>query len=73
VSRPWTYLYREWFDASRPKGLEKCAECTGLLIECDNGTRFKIMIADMQGDSAGHSRALRSFTHGPMPVQADAA
>jgi len=72
-SRPWVYLYREWFDAARPKGMEKCAECTGVLIECDNGTSFKITVAEMQADTGGYQRMLRNFRRGPKPAQADAA
>jgi hypothetical protein len=36
-SRPWTYVYREWRDESRPKGFERCAECLGIVIELEDG------------------------------------
>jgi hypothetical protein len=68
-SRPWTYLYREWFDGSRPKGMEKCAECTGVLIECENGTAFRITVAEMQADTEGYQRMLRNFRPGPLPAR----
>lgn len=42
-SRPWTYVYREWRD-----GDKRCAECTGVVIERDDGTRLGFKVADMQ-------------------------
>jgi hypothetical protein len=42
---PWTYLYREWRD-----GDKRCAECTAVVIERDDGTRLKFSAADMRSD-----------------------
>ena len=69
-SRPWTYIYREWWDATRPKGFERCAECRGIVIDLDNGTRLGFSVDAMQADTQGHQRALRSFRPGPRPTQA---
>lgn len=66
-SRPWTYVYREWWDATRPKGFEKCAECIGLVIDLDNGKRIGWSVAAMLADTEGHAKAMRSFRPGPKP------
>ena len=60
-SRPWTYVYREWWDATRPKGFEKCAECIGLVIDFGDGRRIGWSVAAMQADTAIHQKVLRSF------------
>ena len=69
-SRPWTYVYREWWDATRPKGFERCAECKGVVIDLDNGDRLGFSTETMIADTEGHARALRSFRPGPRPSQA---
>lgn len=69
-SRPWTYVYREWFDATRPKGMEKCAEFIGIVIELDNGKRIGWSVAAMREDAKGQAQALRAFRPGPLPTQA---
>jgi hypothetical protein len=66
-SGPWTYLYREWWDESRPKGFERCAECTGVVVECRNGKSFKFTVAEMQADTEDYQRMLRNFRPGPLP------
>lgn len=70
-SRPWTYVYREWWDATRPKGSEKCAECTGVVIELENGDRLGFSVEMMQADSEFYPRVLRSFRPGPFPKSID--
>jgi hypothetical protein len=67
-SRPWTYVYREWRDETRPKGLERCAECIGLVIELDNGKRIGWSVATMLADTEGHAKALKAFRPGPKPT-----
>jgi hypothetical protein len=69
-SRPWTYGYREWFDPSRPRGMEKCAECIGIVIELDNGDRLGFSVESMLADTDGHQRAIASFRPGPAPSRA---
>lgn len=50
-AQPWTYLYREWNDDSRPKHLQKCAECTGVLIPAFGDLPgFRVNVVDMLGD-----------------------
>jgi hypothetical protein len=68
---PWTYLYREWIDESRPKHFQKCAECVGVLIpEWDeHHPAVRITVAQMLGDKEGHAKALRSFQPGPPPTR----
>jgi hypothetical protein len=68
-SGPWTYLYREWRDQSRPKGFEQCAECTGVVIQLDEDTRLKFTVAEMLADTETYQRALRNFRPGPRPNQ----
>jgi hypothetical protein len=68
-SRPWTYVYREWWDATRPKGFEKCAECTGVVIDFDDGTRLGFSVAAMLADTDVHREAMSSFRRGPTPHQ----
>lgn len=70
-SRPWTYVYREWIDASKatdvnPEG--KCAECIGLVIDLANGKRIGWSVAAMLDDVHGHAKALRAFKPGPAPT-----
>lgn len=69
-SRPWTYVYREWWDATRPKGFERCAECVGLVIDLDNGKRLGWSVAAMIADTEGHQRVLKNFRPGPLPTEA---
>lgn len=66
---PWTYLYREWIDENRPKHMQKCAECTGVLIPQwdEEHPAFRFTVADMLADKAGHAKALKSFEPGPLP------
>lgn len=64
-SRPWTYVYREWWDATRPKGFEKCAECMGVVIDWDNGTRSGFSVANMLADTEVHRVVMSSFRRGP--------
>lgn len=71
-SRPWTYVYREWWDETRPKGFEKSAECKGIVIELDDGTRLGFSIDAMTADAEGHQRALRHFRPGPHANQTQA-
>jgi hypothetical protein len=59
---PWTYVYREWSEAGK-----RCAECTGVVIELDDGKRIGFGVAAMQADIEGHTKALRSFRPGPQP------
>jgi hypothetical protein len=44
---PWTYIYREWTD-----GKDRCAECTGVVIDRDDGSRIGFKVADMQHAAA---------------------
>lgn len=60
-SMPWTYVYREWWDGTRPKGFEKCAECIGIVIEFGDGKRIGWSVAAMQADTEYHQRVLSSF------------
>ena len=70
-AEPWTYLYREWIDENRPKHLQKCAECTGVLIpSAGDLPGFRVTVAEMLADKAGHAKALRSFEPGPRPPSA---
>lgn len=69
-ARPWTYVYREYWDATRPKGFERCAECTGVVIDLDDGTRLGFSVASMLGDTEGHAKAMRMFRPGPLPTEA---
>lgn len=69
-SRPWTYVYREWRDETRPKGMEKCAECIGIVIELANGKRIGWSVAAMLADAAGHAKAMKAFRPGPKPTAA---
>jgi hypothetical protein len=66
---PWTYLYREWIDETRPKHMQKCAECTGLLVPewGEEHPAFRFTVAEMLADKEGHAKALRSFQPGPRP------
>lgn len=68
-SRPWTYVYREWFDETRPKGREKCAECIGLVIELDDGRRLGWSVGAMLADAKAHAKVMRSFRPGQLPTQ----
>lgn len=43
LSGPWTYTYREWRD-----GDKRCAECTGVILERDDGSRIGFKVADMK-------------------------
>lgn len=45
ITGPWTYVYREWRD-----GDKRCAECTGVIIERENGARLGFKIADMKAE-----------------------
>lgn len=67
---PWTYLYREWNDENRPKHLQKCAECSGLLIPQwdEEHPAFRFTVSEMLADKEGHAKALRSFQPGPRPT-----
>ncbi len=69
-SRPWTYVYREWWDASRPKGFERCAECISLVIDLDNGKRIGWSVAAMLADTEGHAKVMQAFRPGPLPTEA---
>lgn len=74
TSRPWTYLYREWIDEGKPKHLQRCAECTGVLVPPAGALAgFRVNVADMLADSAGHAKAMRSFKPGPTPNQREKA
>lgn len=49
-SQPWTYLYREWTDDSRPKHAQRCAECTGVMVPAAGALEgFLVMVSDMLG------------------------
>lgn len=65
----WTYIYREWWDATRPKGFERCAECTGIIIDLADGQRVGYRVTDMTGDTDGHADAMRAFRPGRWPTQ----
>lgn len=61
-SAPWTFLYREWSDQERPKHLQRCAECTGVLVPAAGALPgFRVQVVDMLADQSGHRRALESF------------
>lgn len=72
-SAPWTYVYREWWDATRPKGSERCAECSGVVIDLPNGDRIGWSVMMMQGDADGYRKALDSFKPGPKARQPEPA
>lgn len=42
-----TFLYREWVDASRPRGQQNCAECVGWMAELPDGGRVQFEVAEM--------------------------
>lgn len=42
-----TFLYREWVDTSRPKGLQNCAECVGWQAHLPDGRLVSFSVADM--------------------------
>lgn len=66
VAMPWTYLYREWIDPDRPKHLQRCAECVGVLIPAfGDQPEYRVMVIDMLADTENHQRAMRSFQPGP--------
>lgn len=65
MSRPWNYVYREWWDATRPKGMEKCAECKGVVIDFDDGSRIGFSVENMQADTEVYQRVMNSFRRGP--------
>lgn len=66
IAPPWRYLYREWTDETRPKHMQKCAECVG--IQIDNGDDSLVYRVDnMRADKEGHAKAMRSFQPGPRP------
>ncbi len=68
MAAPWTYLYREWVDGSKPKHLQRCAECSGVLIPAaDSAEGFREMVIDMMGDQELHPRVLKSFKPGNYP------
>lgn len=67
-SRSWTYVYREWSEAGK-----RCAECTGIVIELDNGTKMGFSAAAMRADLDGHAKVLRSFRPGPRPTAEQSA
>jgi hypothetical protein len=69
-SRPWTYVYREWWDSTRPRGFERCAECTGVVIDLDDDTRLGFSVVEMLGDAEGHAKAMGMFRPGPSPTEA---
>lgn len=46
-SQPWTYVYREWSENGK-----QCAECTGVIVEREDGTRLKFEVTDMHGERA---------------------
>lgn len=76
LSMPWTYVYREWTDEARKTPFNKdgkCAECTGVVIDLQDGTRLGFSVAAMQADIEGHAKALRSFKPGPKPSDAQTA
>lgn len=68
-SRPWTYVYREWIDEARPKHMQKCAECIGVVIDLDEGNRIGWSVEMMRGDREGHTKALKSFEPGKPPTR----
>lgn len=72
-SLPWTYVYREWRDETQSKGLERCAECIGLVIDLGNGRRLGWSVNAMLMDHDGHARALRNFRPGPLLSEAQMA
>jgi hypothetical protein len=50
-SRPWTYVYREWSDDTRPKHLQRCTECVAVLIDREDGTQLRVTMADMLAEA----------------------
>jgi len=68
-ARPWTYLYREWWDDTRPKGFERCVECTGVVIDLGNDTTATFTVAQMLEDTERHARVMRYFGPQPYPTE----
>lgn len=65
---PWTYLYRQWTDSEKPKPIQNCAECVGVMIPAvGEQPEIRIMVIDMLANSMLHQKALRSFEPGPPP------
>jgi len=60
-SRPWTYRYREWRDDTRPKGFERCAECTAVEVDMSSGVVSRFTVEQMFGDREGHAEVMRYF------------
>lgn len=71
IARPWTYVYREWWDATRPKGMEKCAECTGVVIEFEDGSKIGFSVAQMLADTDVHNQVMSHFRPGPTKADRD--
>lgn len=74
-SLPWTYVYREWWDSTRPKGFEKCAECIGIVIDLNDGRKIGWSVGAMQSDQEIYQKVLRSFdrpAHSRDPVRSRA-
>lgn len=69
---PWSYLYREWIDENRPKHMQKCAECTGVLVPAAGDLAgFRVNVSEMLADKEGHAKALRSFQPGARPTKGE--
>ena len=47
-SGTWSYTYREWTDTNRERHLQRCAECTGVVIELEDGRKLGWTVAEMQ-------------------------
>lgn len=68
----WTFLYRESIDGSKPKHMQRCAECTGVLVPSAGGAEgFRATVIEMLGDQALYARTLRSFKPGEFPRKID--
>lgn len=67
-SMPWTYVYREWMENGK-----RCAECTGVVIDLQNGTKIGFSAEAMRADIEGSAQTLRAFRPGPKPTAAQTA
>jgi hypothetical protein len=54
-SRPRTYCYREWRDGQG----KSCAECMGVVIDLDNGTKVGWTVTNMHGDTEVYAEVMR--------------
>ena len=61
----WTYCYRETIDTEKPKSLQRCAECVGVIVPASESTEaLYVSVIDMLGDLENHATARASFKPG---------